>query len=118
MLILIVRKAFGFPSGFIALRGSFSGMLIGLILLGKFFERRKILNRIFLYVILLYGAILIAIQSQYTTVKSLWFHRITMLELVVVLIIGINSRYSSDLFVYLLENSNSISQSYSTSFTP
>jgi hypothetical protein len=50
------------------------------------------LNRILLGGILIYGAILLAVQSQHTTVKSIWFHRITLLELVVVLIVGVNSR--------------------------
>jgi hypothetical protein len=103
MLILIVRKSFGFPSGFIAMRGSFSGMLVFLILIGKYLEHRIYLNRVLLGVVLIYGALLLAIQSQYTSVKSIWFHRITLLELVVVLLVGVNSRkfkFSQTLFLY------------------
>ncbi len=92
MLLLIVRKQFGFGSGFIALRSCFSAAIIFMILCYKYLERRKVLNRLVLYIILMYGAIVLAVQSQFTSEKSVWFHRITLLELVFLLIIGINSR--------------------------
>ena len=92
LITLIVRNFLDITAAFIAVRSVFSGYIAVLVLFGKFFEKREWLERILLFIGLLYGTFVLIYQSYRSNLDAEWFHSVDFLELIILLVMGLSCR--------------------------
>ena len=92
LITLVVRNPLDIQPYFIALRSVFSGCLLLLVAFSHVFEKREWLERILLFIIILYGSYLTIYQGSHSHSTQQWVYRIIFLELTFILVMGLTSR--------------------------
>lgn len=93
LITLVTRNYLEITATFIAVRAIFSGYLILLVLFNRCFEKHEWLERLLLFIGLLYGCLVLIYQSYHSLISNDWFHKVDFLELTIVLVMGLTCRY-------------------------